>query len=992
MTFRRNFQRNTSTTGRVVDTGPTTRTNTGLTGLGAVGGPRGVGAGALRVLVEFLTTYDSEALGRLESDLANLDKTQGGLNRAQREAVRQRAASAGVLTRIANLEQTLTKGQNKLLRETIDLEKRRQQQLSVARRSPAGSAEKSDALRQAQEAAAQIRVNTQLLRQSTGLVSRDVALLLNREENIGRAKAGQIAATQKLSKIEQVQLAQAQQRLVVEQQVARERSRASVVTSKLGSLALGAIGGLAGGALVGVGFAAVQGIIDQIGEGIRDIVDPANKAREAVKSFSDEIKGIAQSDVLSFLDATKQKLAEFENLGLTLDEEILSQAAALEQVMSQIRELSGLREVERNEAKLQAQAERLLSDEILKENEGLRLLINLRQLVQLPFLNDFGAIEAKTMATARIQLAIATEKQAQADLLAARAARELANAQAAAATFAAARVDIISGILNQRRDDIVESFGGGGGGGSSGPSARTKALQAQIDSIQDATAAAQLEEQLGEIATKEANLLLEERLALLGEVVDVEQYAGEQRIIAIQHNIELLRELTSAEQARVEVLDEELKTLGKIDDATSRQEDRVLEAIEREIEALEQLDKAQDDLDSARLASFDDQLEALDKQAEALDLVNDLLDLQYKSNQKITRNQDESIGDFLARRAQENRNILVDFERLRIRTAKDEIQSERDVAEEAIDAENERREAIIDRMDEQRKALQQSHSIRREERRLAIETIQEQRDLLQNRINTTKQANDLAIEAYQQQASRIQSELQLIELSEQRKRLLADQTKQALIAGLQAELQASQEADSAAAASRSAGLQKQKDATKQAYDEMVAMLNPRNQAEFRNAVLHADSMADLALLTGRRNAIQRLIGELEALLDSGIIGPARVAIGRELAGLRNLNAVYGNQQAELQGHRSQFNPGMQHGGVFELFNSRNIFGNDIRTGEAGPELGVVLSNKVVQALHENRSGRNAQFGDINLYGSQDPLRDEFRLKRAVRQVLREELH
>ena len=49
------------------------QTPTALTSLGAVGGPRGAGAGALRILVEFLSTYDKKATEQLQNDLRQID-------------------------------------------------------------------------------------------------------------------------------------------------------------------------------------------------------------------------------------------------------------------------------------------------------------------------------------------------------------------------------------------------------------------------------------------------------------------------------------------------------------------------------------------------------------------------------------------------------------------------------------------------------------------------------------------------------------------------------------------------------------------------------------------------------------------------------------------------------------------------------------------------------------------------------------------------------
>lgn len=61
--------------------GPGPRTAVGYSGLGAVGGPGGVGAGALRILVEFLTQYDPKAVAALEKDVNRLEKNQAARDR-----------------------------------------------------------------------------------------------------------------------------------------------------------------------------------------------------------------------------------------------------------------------------------------------------------------------------------------------------------------------------------------------------------------------------------------------------------------------------------------------------------------------------------------------------------------------------------------------------------------------------------------------------------------------------------------------------------------------------------------------------------------------------------------------------------------------------------------------------------------------------------------------------------------------------------------------
>jgi DNA repair exonuclease SbcCD ATPase subunit len=944
------------------------------------------------VLVEFLTSYDSSALQTLEAQLKGLDKTQSQLDKSRQQAVRQRAASQAVITRIGNLEQTLTKGQNKLLKESIDLQKKRQQQLDVARRSPAGSPERSDALKQAAGLSAQIRVNEEALTKSTGLRKRDISLLLNSEKNIANAKNQQAAAGAKIRSIDNSQLQLGKERLTVEQKIGQERGRVGTAVGKLGSLALGAIGGLVGGAVIGLGFSAVQAGLDAIGGALTDIIDPANHARESIKSVSDEIKGLADSDGVDFLEATRRKLSELGPLADGLNPKIIAQAAAIEQVNKQLDLYNQLADIQKNADELRKEAIQKRVQQLEQESEVLKK--------QTAIISGTRGIVAPGSGAASAAAAAAAEKQrilAQAtrevDAAAAAAANSVGGASdaenrlGAAASFAALRQGMLAsalqdvantkiGQIDQQIDNLPTT------------SAHTQAIQNQIDQLNAASQAAALQQQIADIDTERANVLLEGRLSLLQQTVNIEQYAGQQRLIAIQHNISALQNATFAEEAQISAIDAEIKATERANAAIERKEKAQLDAINKQIEGLQKADKAQDEADQKILDGYDEKIDALQKESDALDRVNKLLDLQYQSQQKLTRNQGESIGDFLDRRAQENRKSLLEFQKLRIEDQIATIRGERDKAESAIKAENDRREAVIKRMEEERDALQEEQQIRREERQMHLQALQDERERLQAILERHQKANQAAIAALQQEADRTQREIKLHELAEQKKQLLADETKRKKLAALDAELKASQDADRKALQSRKDALEKEKRAVKDAYDRMIDLLDSRHRTELLNMIKFANTTGDLALLSGQISAVKSLIGELQGMLASGVTGAMRDSIEQQIAELQKILIA---NQGKLRSKYGSVTEGAATGGVFPLTNASTIFGSNIRTGEEGPELGVVLSNKVVQALRERNGENAAQFGDINLFGSTNPLADEYRLKRAVRDAMAESL-
>lgn len=935
MTIRRpQYQRNTSTTGRVVDTGPP-RTSTGLTGLGAVGGPTGVGAGALRVIVEFLTQYDSKELKQLEGELARLQKVEDRHNTRTAALQKQEAQSQGAITRLRNIQQRFdlntTKAQQKEITKIRDLERSR-----------------------ARGAKAQADAAKTLLAQQTGFRKAEISQLINADRIESKSRERRAALAASVARSEE-RAAKAQQAQVgIQQRVGRLQQLRANLAPKLGSLALGAVGGIFGGAVVGLGFAAAQALIDAVGESLTNLFDPANKAREGLAGVAEQINKIAQKEGITLLEAAKRQIRELGIEAAGVDPKMLAAAAATAAYIEKNEELAKILEVIRHQEQLTQEAVAKRAS-ILAEQAGLGPAgseTNFRVLARgnLSPEDIFGpqnaarAVEIYNQALAELE----TESTAAASAQASLANQERGAAQAAAiASIAQDRLvntlQRLSGLRITGLQDQLSAIG------DTGPSARTLQLQSQLDGLAESQAQAAHAATIAGIQEERALVLLEQRIKFQGQSVKLDQLSARGQIVAIDARISALQRAGEAERDRLDALNES-------------------------IELQRRADREQDKRDAAALKVYDEQIEALRKRSEEQSRFNQLLDLQFRLGQIIRRNEGESIADFISRRANETRQLLEERESLQREGQIDVIQTQRDELAGIQEVANERREAAI------------------EARELEAQQLQDQLE----RIDKARQAE---ISALNDRKDQLQLQARLEELAEQERRANAAETARKRAKYLQDELKASQEADEAATKSRQQAINEQIEAEQKKLDRLLYYTNVENLTRLEQAVAGARTYGDLNAISGEIAGAKRVLGELRALVAAGVLPASMVSerIANLVTIIRAADAKLGSIVGSMPrpttpGGRPSGRIPFQHGGAFLLSNSmNNPFHANIQAGEGGQEIGVVLSNRVAKILQEQQRSNTPANMPVTINRSDDPWADRQRARRLIREIVREEL-
>lgn len=931
MTFNRSqYQRNTATSGRVVDTGPP-RTSTGLTGLGAVGGPTGVGAGALRVIVEFLTQYDSKELKRLESELDKLQRREDRNNTRAATFRRQEANAQGAINRIQNLQEraklSFTKDQQKEIRTIRDLERSRARG-SIAQASAAKT----------------------LLAQQTGFRKAEISQLINSDRITARAEERRARWTAAVAR-EEAKITQNQrQQAGVQRQVSRMQALRAQVAPKLGSLALGAVGGVFGGAVVGLGFAAAQVLIDAIGESLRGVFDPAHKAREALAGVVDEINKIAESDGLTFLQAAERHLKSFGAAGAAVSPQILAQAAATQALIDKNKELAEILEIVKHARSLDADAIkesiRLTSQALgvgSSEASVARILAGARpDLVSNAEGVRLNAQEQRVLDAVLADLAMTSSQAANEQLRLAQAEQAAANAAALAEVQQNRLVNALQRISGLRITGLQDQLAAVG---NAGPSARTRALQSQLEGMAEAQAQMAYSSQLAQIQEQRALVLLEQRIRFQGQSVNLDQLSARGQLVAIDARIEALNRAGEAERDQLDLINER-------------------------IEALRKEDQVQDKRDQEALSVYDKQIEALRERADEQDRFNRLLDLQYRLGQPIRRQEGEGVGGFLARRANETRALLAEQASLSrenqvgsIEAARDELAAQQEVA-------NATRES-------------------------AIEAMELEAEQLQSTLERIDKARQAEVRALNDRRERLQLEVRLQELAEQEKQLAAQETARVQTAAIQLALKKAQEADRKIVESRQRAINDQIKAEERKLEQLLKWTDVENIERLKAAVAGAHTYGELQAVIGEVAGAKRVLGELRALVAAGVLPFSYVS--ERIANLVQLIRMAEGRMANFINtrgipRRSPSGPvPLARGGVFMLSNAQNNpFSANIRTGEEGHELGVVIPARLTSMITSMMGNRPPPMSFV-VNRSDDPFRDKNRFGRVLREALSEAL-
>lgn len=261
---------------------------------------------------------------------------------------------------------------------------------------------------------------------------------------------------------------------------------------------------------------------------------------------------------------------------------------------------------------------------------------------------------------------------------------------------------------------------------------------------------------------------------------------------------------------------------------------------------------------------------------------------------------------------------------------------------------------------------------------------QENRELLQEQ---RKLEQETILDSLEDQKEKVQDEVALAELAQRRKAALEKKGSDNRLRELQKQLKASQEADRKALESKIKALEEQKKREEKRIQEAIQAAALGEQEKIRVAIQGIRKVEDLADIAAQ------IQGTTAARSFLGAFGPTLVASGalkqtelNEL--LSRLDATLSQYQRKEDAVISRpVGPGgrvpLAHGGVIPLTNASSVFGQNVRLGEEGSELGVVLSNKVVQALRDTKP----ELGDVNIYRSEDPMRDEFMIRRVIREEL-----
>lgn len=553
-----------------------------LTSLGAVGGARGTAAGALRIFVEFLTTYDKKAIGQLETDLRNIDHAQNTSARAEEK--RQR--------KLHQVQSSLTES------ERVVKSKLNTQLRADLKRIEGLEASRSKINR---ERGRQERTVFNQLAKNAG-VSREELENLGKRDKLKRQE---VVLNQRQAVAEQGQLRRAKERHQVEGAISKVQAGRAALGPRLAGLAIGAVGGVVGGAILGVGFQLAQAALEKIGDVILDIVDPARHAKEAISNLGQAVIDLAKNEGLTIFDAAKQKA---EELGLAADEatEALLRQFAAQQFGKQATDDF----VEFVTASIHANV--LATQSIKDRTEA--LIKQAKAEGTLTFTPITATIGGKgksaTLIDGQNALTLATEQYNASIANNTRLTDENARAKerlAQASALARFQQDALNSALQRQAGIGISAINTQIAALSDvGPSAKTLALESALEKAQSGGSGSGA--QLRNIAEQRQLILLRQRLRLLGQNIDLEKFSGKFLLEAINAKIRALQK-EGDEQSRLnQLLDLQYESSRKIQRQTG---ESISDFLERR--AKEQRSQLQAEADFRRQAAIDELSELQEK-------------------------------------------------------------------------------------------------------------------------------------------------------------------------------------------------------------------------------------------------------------------------------------------------------------------------------------------------------------------------------------------
>jgi hypothetical protein len=248
-----------------------------------------------------------------------------------------------------------------------------------------------------------------------------------------------------------------------------------------------------------------------------------------------------------------------------------------------------------------------------------------------------------------------------------------------------------------------------------------------------------------------------------------------------------------------------------------------------------------------------------------------------------------------------------------------------------------------------------------------------QREHLQKQLEISQKADDAVADA---QKAAIQKQIDRIE--NETKREIEDSRKKNEIL----KQQAKDNADAAKAAADKR-YEEEKKKAEDAAAIAVGLANDTENKKLGLAMEGAKTLADLNLVAGNLAGSSLAYAQLQSSIEG--LGMPDWLTSETLAHAESLRQMYLAQFHKLDDARVGSNyggRGQAKGGVFPLTNAMN-FGNNMRVGEEGTELGIVLSNRVTAAL-KNSQGGGPAIGTLNIYSYENPKDAEYRQRQVIR--------
>ena len=946
-----------------------------LTSLGAVGGPTGTAAGTLRVLVDFVANYDGERAKELEEELKRLgaleDENKKRLAERTKElqALEARADAARdtrakILEKKQRTEADALKGLQRYYQKILDL-----QEAGANPRTIAGMK-------------GRLTFQLRQLEKVTGLSEAELRNYVEMKEILGQIEGIEDRIT--ILKQRQHQL---QDGIVTRQKesAAIEQFRQQAVPRLLG-LGVGAIGGIFGGALFSVGWEAGQAIIDTFTNKLRDMVDPAHNAREAIKDLTQAIESVATDKNLSNLEKATQYLNSFGPGGTALRQgnpeidRILSLAIGTSKLGDAQEQLNRAVEQGKYGQDLYEDALRKTGNVILPQTDAYKALNDqLAQYtdVRLPAFNDATRkLESNPFQLTREDLQPLVEAGAITatvadNFITARDASEanlrswsmindeVDNAAEAASAFAdalqRATDEALSTRFDQRMEDIKNQF------------------QAQADQITRGAEFAIAEvDRLARNQANAVNTAADTRIEQLQERLSNLSSGPSGRTRRLQNR---LGNLGSGESARTRALQAQIEAYNKAQERRAYltqlseiAEERYYLKLEHSLTTTDKYIRISKYSGKARVIAIQASIAQINREAEAQARLNKLLDLQYEASKRILRQEGESVQDYLRRRSVEYRHQIAE---------RQDLDREEKVSRlEELQSEAEYRVALADNTQKRLDTIQERHQ------KLFL-------DALQERLKASQEADQAAAAATRK---RLQAQLQASQEADQaayraKQKAIRDEIKK------EEELRdAKIKAINAAATARKLAIELERDrqlkanekaqdsaekAEKKKHDIVLKYANKTESDRFITAIQGARRMDQLQAIAGHLAGSSAAFSQLQSYIKG--LGLNTVETALILANLAKQRAAYSVQLEHLRTHQ----PPMAGGGVFTLTNAMN-FGRNMRVGEQGDEIGVVLSHRVADILQKQKGG--PLVGTINLHTTEDPVQAQYRLKRTIKQA------